>query len=649
MRPKPGSRPNSKMDTPGPSAPRPITPDNRPNDSVFHPPGRLSPGSSNTISAGVSADSPIAGTTHQGATVTVTPMPDLVAPRPAVTTSPLEPYVLNVGNHLPAPAADGLRAYNGRQFADVTSDDPDTAIQTVMVMYHAPMKAYRAKSLSKRDLWGPPLYRIADSNAWSLKKPSEYFDIRQHTISQLPDHDGYYSVRRHSEADPNLFYPGTGYAFRDEKQRWVKVDPREARGDRSVTVKLEQWTDGDIWRMYRLQGAEAWVFRNEAQVSGTAPDWARRFKGVKAHDYLIDSLGWLYPQMSASERAQWLRSYNLTVAQQIRLRQELESGPFPEWAEQHKRLTQNKDDNQRFNLIAQELEPYLLKLRNHGFEYVKELPPAQQRYEAEFLKNYTDHAGYQRNVHLALYRTDIPAMFRGDHRTPFELARDKRMVRLKGNPSGITTKWALSATFSLGKALWYKSELGGYSHPLHYNSQANRYPGKISDGDISPGSRDGSDAESDTSFELDYSKDYPLVRRQQTQGFLYVIDTRGIEVVPGAENLYLNDLDFEADPTEGRLSMPTRGISAQRLWLVNSQLTRAACVEDVFKCAGGSVSAIEKATWNGTLTYSEQGTTIYDALIDRVGADGAKVLFLPKGRDTFAGDITWPTPEHERP
>ncbi|MFJ2539491.1 hypothetical protein [Pseudomonas sp. NPDC087614] len=119
--------------------------------------------------------------------------------------------------------------------------------------------------------------------------------------------------------------------------------------------------------------------------------------------------------------------------------------------------------------------------------------------------------------------------------------------------------------------------------------------------------------------------------------------------MPGAENLYLNDLDFEADPTEGRLSMPTRGISAQRLWLVNSQLTRAACIEDVFKCAGGSVSAIEKATWNGTLTYSEQGTTIYDALIDRVGADGAKVLFLPKGRDTFAGDITWPTPEHERP
>jgi hypothetical protein len=64
---------------------------------------------------------------------------------------------------------------------------------------------------------------------------------------------------------------------------------------------------------------------------------------------------------------------------------------------------------------------------------------------------------------------------------------------------------------------------------------------------------------------MDDSRDYPLLRRNQTRGFLYVIDTRGIEVVPRVENIYLNDRDFDGDRLEGRISMPTRGISAERI------------------------------------------------------------------------------------
>lgn len=648
----PGRKPTS--DTPDTSTRRPGSPDDGSSDVSFGLPGRVRPEGSD-MSSDVTVDNPTPGTSHSQASVSVTPIADLAPTHRIVNQSPLQPYVQNPPGALSAHNDAGLRSIKGRHFADVASDDATPFTQTVMVVFHETMKAYRAKLPTEQTPSGPPLYRIADSNTWRLQKPIEYYDPLHYASSYAPDTRGYYAVHQHvthvrtgpygSFHEHDVISRNIGFAFKDEQHRLVRVDPIEARGNTSVPLKLAHWTDGDIWSAYRLRESEALVFRSEAEAHGRAPDWAIRVEEPNTHKYLTDSLRWSHPQKPLAERADILRTYNLSVSQQNQLRRDMAHGVFPEWAEQHKRLTQS-NDVQRFNQIAEELGPYILRLRNGGGYISNSLPDVEQRYDSDFLNSYLEHAGYKRNVHNMLYRTDIPAMFRADMRTPFELARDKRLVQLRGNPSDSTTKQAFSATFGLAKAFEYMG-FDYYSNPRNYNSQANRYPGHFSDSDSSSGYRHRTGGESDTSFEMDNSRDYPLRRREQTLGFLYVIDTRGIEVVPRTENIYLNNKDFDGDDLEGRISMPTRGISAERIWLVNSDLTKAARVEDVFRQADDEVEAIEQATWNGT--ERGFGGTAYDWLINEVAHSGGEILNLPQGEKTFANDIVWPVPEHYRP
>ncbi|TKJ87922.1 hypothetical protein PkoCFBP13504_02280 [Pseudomonas koreensis] len=657
MRQKPGPlRPSPTVETPATSTPRPA-PYDRPADLDSRLPGRVRTDASNAL-PGIDSDGSPGSNTRTEPAITITQMPETQAPRQPATTSPLEPYLQSVDQTL-GHDADGLKSHKGRKFADIANEDGSAAGLTVMVAFHDLIKTYRAKLPSERVPSGPPLYRVAESNVWSLKKPIEYYDPRQYASSHTANTQGYYSVHKHVGVE----HPGpygnwtefkvvardAGFAFTDENGRLIRVDPIEARGDSTIPVKLAHWSDGDIWSVYRLEGAQALAFRIEAESSGKAPDWATRYNEPDIHTFLTDSLRWSYPQKSKGERSEVLRAYNLSNAQQNRLRQDMEHGQFPEWAEQHKRLTQNPLDDKRFDLIAQELGPFSLRLREEGENHTYDLPPVEQRYEESFLKSYLEHAGYKRNKHDYLYRTDIPAMFRADLRTPFELARDERLIKLRGNPSDSTTKSAFSVTFSAGNGLTYMG-FDYYSNPRHYNSQANRYPGHFSDSDSSSGNRHSSAAESDTSFEMDDSRDYPLLRRNQTLGFLYVIDTRGIEVVPRVENIYLNDRDFDGDRLEGRISMPTRGISAERIWLVSSDLSKAARVEDILLQAGDDAEAIEKATWAGTDGNDVywHGSTAYDGLINQVADSGGVVLLLPKGRNTYSNDVIWPVAEHYR-
>ncbi|SDT54425.1 hypothetical protein [Pseudomonas granadensis] len=642
-------RPSPTPETPGPSTPRPAV------DMDFHLSGRPRTGATGD-SPRRSADGATDGALQAETAVTVTRMSEIVEPLAPVRFSSLERYRQNALSALSAHDAQGLRTYKGRKFADV-SDDATTALQTVMVVYHEMMKAYRARLSTEREASGPPLYRIGESNTWSLHRPFEYYDPRRYIQSHIANSRGYYSVEEirlieHSGPAGKWFERqvvdrNAGLAFVDENGGLIRVDPNEARGDISIPVKLALWSDGEIWSTYRLEGARSLVFRSEAEAAGKAPDWATRFNEPNTHKFLTDSLKWSCPDKSQKERTEILRSYNLSIAQQNRLRLEMEHGTFPEWAEQHKRSTQSTSDETRFAHIAEELEPFSLKLREQGENHEHDLPPLAQRYDEKFLNDYLEYAGYKRNQHDYLYRTDIPAMFRADLRTPFELARDKRLVKLRGNPSESTTKRAFSATFGVANALSYMG-FDYYSNPRHYNSQANRYPGHFSDSDSSSGFRHSSGEESDTSFKMDETRDYPLLRRGQHLGFVYVIDTRNIEVVPRVENMYLNNRDFDGDTLEGRISMPTRGISAERIWLVSSDLNRAARVEDVFLQAGDRAEAIEKATWAGANDYDRHGNHAYDRLIDEIDRSGGVVLKLPKGRGTSSNDVTWPVAEHYR-
>jgi hypothetical protein len=647
-------RPSPTPDTPGPSTARPTA--ERPVDLDFHLSGRTRTGATDD-SPRRSADGMIEQALQAETAVTVTRMSDIVEPLAPVPSSPLERYRQSALSGLSAHDAEGLRTYKGRKFADV-SDEATSSTQTVMVVYHEMMKAYRARLPTEREASGPPLYRIGQSNHWSLNKPFEYYDTRQYTQSHIADSRGYYSVDEirlieHSGPQGKVFerqvvHRNAGLAFVDENGSLIRVDPNEARGDISIPVKLAHWSDGEIWSTYRLEGARALVLRIEAEAAGRAPDWASRFNEPDNHKFLTDSMRWSFPDKSLQERTAILRSYNLSIAQQNRLRLKMEHGSFPEWAEQHKRLTENTADITRFEQISQELGPYSRRLREEGEHHEHALPPLEQRYEHSFLNSYLEHAGYKRNQHDYLYRTDIPAMFRADLRTPFELARDKRLVKLRGNPTDSTTKRAFSATFGAANALTYMG-FDYYSNPRHYNSQANRYPGHFSDSDSSAGFRHSSGEESDTSFEMDDSRDYPLLRRKQNLGFLYVIDTRSIEVVPRMENLYLNNYkDFDGDALEGRISMPTRGISAERIWLVSSDRRQAARVEDILLQAGDSAEAIEKATWSGTDAIDRYGNNAYDGLIEKIARSGGTVLMLPKGESTYSNDVSWPVAEHYR-
>ncbi|WP_415761323.1 hypothetical protein [Pseudomonas sp. CP4] len=658
MRQKPGPlRPSPTTETPGSSTARPASPD-RPIDLDLRLPGRIREDGSNAL-AGIETIAPAASHATLRPGITVTRMPDMQKPPRGPAKSPLESYVQSVSADL-RHDAQGLRTYKGRQFADMANDDGSAAGLTVMVAYHDLTKAYRARLSSERVPSGPPLYRVADTDLWSLNKPIEMYPPDRYTLHDLgwakarsapvPDEQGYYAVHEWKETtnrEPMIARPNVGFAFQGKYGRMIKVDPSEARGDTSVPLKLAHWTDAEIWDVYHLRDAEILTFRAEAEVRGGPPAWARRRNTEDDHKFLLDSMKWSHPQKSRSECAELLRTYNLSIAQQKRLRPEMENG-FPEWAETHKDLSRNALDTKRFEHIAEELGPFTLKLRNHGEGHEGDLPPVNQRYEDDFLQGYLAHAGYKRNRHDYLYRTDIPAMFRADLRTPFELARDKRLVKLRGNPSDSTSKRAFSATFALSDALNYMG-FDYYSNPRHYNSQANRYPGHFSDSDSSSGHRHSTDGESDTSFEMDNSRDYPLLRRKQINGFLYIIDTRNNEVVPRVENLYLINRDFDGDSLEGRISMPTRGISAERIWLVNSDHSLAARVEDVFRQAGEDAVAIETSTWEGTDLDVWSRSTPYDGLIAGVAHSGGVVLTLPKGTDTDANDIVWPVPEHYRP
>ncbi|CAI8958243.1 Type III effector protein [Pseudomonas sp. IT-347P] len=656
MRQKPGPlRPSPTSETSGTSTSRTV-PHERPVEPDFHLHGRVRPDGTNE-SPGFHADDPHSSTARVEPSITITQMPETQIARRGAATSPLQPYLQRVDASL-GHDADGLKVHKGRKFADIANEDGSAADMTVMVAFHDLIKAYRARLPSERVPSGPPLYRVADSNLWSLKKPIEYYSPERYTLNErltyysryVPDAQGYYAVHETALVPHQgrvISSRNVGFAFEDTDGRLVKVEPSEARGDASVPLKLAHWTDGEIWNAYNIHGAEVLAFRDEAQALGRAPEWARRVDNANQDKSLLNSMKWCYPQKSRIERAELLRSYNLSIAQQKRLIPDMDKG-FPEWAEQHKQLTLSNDE-QRFSQIAEELEPYILRLRNEGEHPSNALPDVELRYQNDFLEGYLMHSGYKRNVHGMLYRTDIPGMFRADLRTPFELARDKRLFRLKGNYYDSTTELPFSTTFSLDDALGYMN-FDYYSDPLRYNSQANRYPGHVSsDSGSSYGGRFGSTDDSDNSFELDYSHDYPLRRRKQALGFLYIIDTRGVEVVPQAENIYLNNMDFQGDKLEGQISMPKRGISAERIWLVHSDRSRAARVEDVFREAGDNVESIEQATWDGTLrTHTFFRPTPYDDLIAKIASSGGVILDLPKGAETFSNDIIWPVPEHYR-
>jgi hypothetical protein len=269
MRQKPGIRPTTPtVDAPGNSTQRPRTPDSSTDDPVFGPANRFSPEGSTVSSAPVkpAQDPALDNTALKSPTVVETAIPAPAPSRHDVRTPLLEPYVQQVSSKLPAPDENGLRIFKNRRFVDVeVVDGVGNSTRTVMVEFDTRLNTYRAKSPHEQGAFGPPLYRSVTGDVWSLNKPTTYFDNNRYTVSHLPDAQGYYAV---SYGGSPVQAPESGFAFRDEQHRWVRVDPAQARGDASVPVNLAQWTDGDIWKPYRIHGPEILLFRAEVQQTG---------------------------------------------------------------------------------------------------------------------------------------------------------------------------------------------------------------------------------------------------------------------------------------------------------------------------------------------------------------------------------------------
>lgn len=366
---------------------------------------------------------------------------------------------------------------------------------------------------------------------------------------------------------------------------------------------------------------------------------------------LLDThLARLHPQMTQGERVMELRSYNLSPLQHVRLRDDLIAHPsaLPEWVAQHKSRSLNADDPARYDALHQEIEPLLLPLRNGRLllSHLGDYGDFSESVSREFLDGFLARLGYLRNGSDVLYRTDIPALFRADERTPFEFYNDDRMLPRLKHPRGATTEKPISATVSLKRVERYAGRGTGYPDPeyLLYNNQKNKYPGR------KPGDPDNESGESDNDWseasdvELDSERNYETVRHDQTIIFAYVIDTRKMEVVLREENHLLNNAArnkgawFPEDELEGLISTSKRGIESERLWLLDSTLTRAAKVDDIAYEAGyRQRNEIEARTHQGVDNRYE-----YDALIDKVAQAGKPVLTLGKDKEWFANDIIWP-------
>ncbi|MGE1176281.1 hypothetical protein [Pseudomonas sp. BW7P1] len=413
------------------------------------------------------------------------------------------------------------------------------------------------------------------------------------------------------------------------------------------------------WSPARQSGTGNPLKRPNADNSGgtsAVPTRQPRITSMPAHlkvtksQLLSTYFAQLYPQMTHGERIMELRSCNLSPLQHIRLRDDLIVNPsaLPEWVTQHRTRSVDADDPSRFDALHEEIEPLLLPLRNGrlGLGDLGDYPDFSESVSREFLDGFLAKLGYLRNASDCLFRTDIPALFRADERTPFEFYNDGRMLPRLKHPRGATTEKPISATVSLKLVHQYAGR--GIDSPdpeyLRYNSQKNKYPGR------KPGESDNESGESDNDWsdasdvELDSERNYETIRHNQVVIFAYVIDTRKMEIVLREENHLLNGAAgdkgawFPDDELEALISTSKRGIELGRLWMLDSTHTRAAKVEDIAHEAGyESRMDIEERTHQGAYNRYE-----YDTLIDKVAEAGKPILTLDKGKEWFANDIVWP-------
>lgn len=536
--------------------------------------------------------------------------------------------------------------------------DRDLFLSTLQAFNFSP--AQLAKKLGNVNLrWKTVETPAASATAQTAQAPGNKTDppgfahpSHYQWDSTHPSLQGYIELHRKPELNDS-FGPPLQLAFRSASHLFI-VKPTDY-WNRSLAPLCRNWRDVDIWNLYRIQGEDIVRFRKEVAQTGKAPAWVKPREYPSRREQLIDYLRlWSSPHAALKSLTVFIariRPYNLSTEQLSQLCDELGvTGQFahrindelPRWAEAHRDSMLDDTNSRRFDGFVRELRAEILTLRyqEKGSSFL------QASLTPTFFQGLLLHCGFQRNAQGCLLRTDIPAMFRGDDRSPFEFARDGSMLPRTSLPEGTTTQTALSATFSLRVATNFAQQTNAQT--LAYDTQLHRFPGRPED----------QDKPSQTDSELQLTHDYTPKRRAQRFGFCYLLDTREVEVVPGRDNHVYNahainprtpgsKTWFPDGELEGHVSMSARGLSAARIWLVNSQMSRAALVEDIYiqtlERAGSSgqnhANDIETRTWDGASNHHE-----YDALIDEVAAAGKRIIVLGKGAETVSHGIHFPPP-----
>lgn len=512
--------------------------------------------------------------------------------------SSLAPYLLRPAmlRTMPLPDEHGFRTIVARKFVDVKNEG------TVYVEFDDATGVYRATDLYKKQPQGPALYKNDGEDTWSQRPP-----VRENVTLKRPLPDQPVLETFLPDKHPRVESPSL--------QRSVEDTP-----------------------------------------ASPSPGNTRLSQNPRTQ--LIDGpLQSLHPEKTAQELETLLRSYNLSPGQQTRLHKDmLENLKIPDWAEQHKQTSRETGNPHRHDLLYSELEPNLRHLRNGTA--TTGLYELHLSLTHEFLDSFLVKAGYSRNRNNCLYRTDIPAVFRGDERTPFELANDGWMLPRYNHKPYATTQKAMSVTVSLKAAKMYGGDEPDPEYLL-YNSQTNKYPGRQPDdasndsdaSDVSDVSATSpvasSGSESDSSLQLDLERNYETTRHKQQIQFVYAIDSRNMEIVLGEENHAFNRAAngpnwFPEDDLEALLSVSRRGINADRIWVFESSHQKAVRVKDLQDHVDNTDDAyarrVEERTHSGADNRDE-----YDRLIAEVAAAGKPVLLLSSDKEWFANDIVWPS------
>ncbi|QTD32769.1 hypothetical protein [Pseudomonas fluorescens] len=455
-----------------------------------------------------------------------------------------------------------------------------------------------------------------------------YGDQRHYTWDlDKSNFHGYVELQRKPGLNDN-HGPLTQLAFR-EGARLTVVEPT-GYPIYKENVLRPFWRDVDIWNLYRIEGPDIVRFRRDVALHQKPPGWVKQREYPSQREQLIDYLRlWTNPDSPLKSREQILarfQPYNLSVMQLVRLCKELSpAGQFknlindevPAWVKTHQYRTRLVTNEKLFDPFLPEIDAEIIRLRNQGEGTSLLKASLTEPFFQELLRL----SGFKRNTHNYLYRTDIPAVFKVDDRTPFDIARPAAMVPRVVSAGGATSEIPVSAMFSLKTAMDFANET---------KALAGKEAHQTSSGTSTP----------------------PAQRIR----FCYLLDTRNVEVVAGQDNRAYNPTRLErsyADgktwfpsmKMEGHVSMSSIGFTSRRVWLVNSGMTRAATVEDIhlqaLKHATGSdqnpADAIESRTRAGELNRDE-----YNGLIDEVATAGKRIIELPAGQEIFSDDIVFP-------